>query len=221
MPGFGKIKDPRYAKDIYHRAGQWSPSDLSAFAELLLSHFGTRVTFEDQKNCAAVDNVYPSLAFSSITTSPVAKWSAYARTTGVAGGPVMGVSIWSCGDVSVDPTHHSSDPYFNDFDGAVQVQFDPPRKFVSVWARPQLLFYPPSQHPQNKPFLWAYDQAGHFLDQRLYAPDYGTPGTAWGEWQTLALYIPSGISSVLMSCQTGQPGDPVRTIFTNFYLSDD
>jgi hypothetical protein len=210
------IKDPRRPKDVYQRAGQWSPTDLKAFADWMASRSGTFITFDEQADGAAVDNAYPPLVFSSVTNKD--RWSAYARKIGVPGSSPMCVSVYSNQDQPSPPTPGSSQPWFNANVGAVQVEFDRPRKFVSVQAKTLLLF-PPTQAVLNKPFLAAFDAAGT-SHVKYFSPNY--PDPEWYQWQTLAVHFPQGITKVQMSCQGWpNPGEPVFSIFDNFFFSDD
>jgi hypothetical protein len=158
------------------------------------------VDFDNVPSGSAVDAAYSQLGvrFASITTSPAARWSAYAcellLDTAKSGKNVLSLH---CGS-------GWSGPYFDAREGAVEVTFDSLQSSVSVWALP-LDFPEPLANQDNRPFIEAFDANGAFLGRHRTALGRDDLGF-FGEWQQLTYSSQArNIKTVRLSCEANGP----------------
>ncbi|HET7540026.1 MAG TPA: hypothetical protein VFK05_09140 [Polyangiaceae bacterium] len=152
-----------------------------------------------------VDTTYASLGV-TFSCMGCASGHAFARAPGRSGN---GVSVFA------SPTFNLFDARF----GGVVATFTTPRKSVTIDALAVL----PVEYlgtPVAKPWLQAFDAAGHVIGSTAYYPAYGTTG--FGQWQTLRIDDPTGsIKSVRFSSQHFNDSPAVYAVFDNLTFNTD
>ena len=165
------------------------------------------IDFESVPSGTAVDNAFAALSvtFSSLTTNPAKRWSAYAMA--------MTLGTAQSGKNVLTIVNGTGAPLFDARWGAVEAVFSQLQQSISVWAyameSPECL-----GSSDNRPFMEAYDSNGTYLAKartQLGPKD----ANFFGHWHPLSFSSPSrNIQRIRLSSQA--QGCPwVYTAFDN------
>ncbi len=165
------------------------------------------IDFESVPSGTAVDNAFAALSvtFSSLTTNPAKRWSAYAMA--------MTLGTAQSGKNVLTIVNGTGAPLFDARWGAVEAVFSQLQQSISVWAyameSPECL-----GSSDNRPFMEAYDSNGTYLGKartQLGPKD----ANFFGHWHPLSFSSPSrNIQRIRLSSQA--QGCPwVYTAFDN------